>query len=140
MRLALALAGALVKTKPPSILAADLGRQPAPKPALVHVPAAAALDAPRQGGDTFADAILIASLPFEATGTTVGYADDHDEACPYQGSTSPDVVYKLAVPWLTMVDIDLWGSSYDTKAYVYREDLTVASEARSWSAVKGLFR
>ena len=46
----------------------------------------------RQGGDTILDAVAIA-LPYSGTGTTVGYNDDTDESCPYDGSTSPDVVY-----------------------------------------------
>ena len=73
----------------------------------------------RQGGDTFADAVLITSDPFWTTGTTAGYTHDYDEACPYSGSDSPDVVYRYSPRYWTMVDIDLYGSLYDTKVYVY---------------------
>ncbi len=51
----------------------------------------------RQGGDTIADAIELPDLNYTTTGTTAGYTDDHDEACPYDGSTSPDVVYTFVV-------------------------------------------
>ena len=47
----------------------------------------------RQGGETVADAVVIAALPYNDSGTTAGYVDDYDEVCPYTGSTSPDVVY-----------------------------------------------
>ena len=32
-------------------------------------------------------------LPYQGAGTTAGYNDDYDEACPYLGSVSPDVDY-----------------------------------------------
>jgi len=35
-----------------------------------------------QGGDNIATATEIPSLPIVVTGTTVGYNDDYDEACP----------------------------------------------------------
>ena len=73
----------------------------------------------RQGGDTFADAVLIPEEPFWTTGTTTGYTHDYDEACPYSGSESPDVVYRFSPRHWTVVDIDLHGSFYDTKVYVY---------------------
>jgi len=71
------------------------------------------------GGDTFVEAFRITALPFADAGTTVGYADDYDAVCPYQDSTAPDVVYNLVLPVATSVDIDLCGSAYDTKVYVY---------------------
>jgi len=80
---------------------------------------------PRQGGDTIADALPIPEIPFADDGTTAGYTDDYDEACPYPGSTSPDVVYVYTAVHDDVVRIDLCGSSYDTKVYVYDEALTV---------------
>jgi hypothetical protein len=73
---------------------------------------------PRQGGDTIADAFVIAALPFSTTGTTAGYSNDYDEVCPW-GSSSPDVVYRFDATVYNGVKIDLCGSSYDTKVYVY---------------------
>lgn len=83
-------------------------------------------DVPRQGGDTIADAIEITLFDgSQYTGTTVGYANDYDEACPYTGSTAPDVVY-TATPAVTMTwDLDLCYSSYDTKIYVYDVNLNL---------------
>jgi hypothetical protein len=76
----------------------------------------------RQGGETILDAVAI--TPFSVyTGTTAGYADDYDEACPYEGSTSPDVVYSIVCDADTWLFLDLWGSAYDTKVYVYDEAL-----------------
>ena len=46
---------------------------------------------------------------------------------PYSRSTAPDVVYKLQVTSDVLVDIDLCGSGYDTKVYVYREDLALVA-------------
>jgi hypothetical protein len=102
--------------------AGDLGNA---APAKTDMPARQTLVRDRQGGDTFADAFLIPDLPFADTGTTVGYTNDYDEVCPYSTSTAPDVVYKLQVTSAVIVDIDLCGSGYDTKVYVYREDFTL---------------
>jgi len=78
----------------------------------------------RQGGDTMADATAIA-IPGNDAGTTAGYNDDYDEACPYTISTSPDVVYTTTPAGDVTVDIDLLGSTYDTKLYVYDADMNL---------------
>jgi hypothetical protein len=78
---------------------------------------------PRQGGDTVFDATVIGGVPFNDAGTNAGYVNDYDEACPYTGSTSPDVVYGLIAAEDMAVDVDLCGSSYDTKLYIYDEGL-----------------
>ena len=78
----------------------------------------------RQGGDTIADAVAIPPLGV-ITGTTTGYTDDYDEACPFEGSTSPDVVYTIECGADTWLFLDLWGSAYDTKVYAYDEDLNL---------------
>jgi hypothetical protein len=80
----------------------------------------------RQGGDTIATALLIPSLPYSDTGTTAGFTDDYDEVCPYGNSTAPDVVYKY-VTAAGSVNIDLCGSAYDTKLYVYDADLNLVA-------------
>ena len=72
-----------------------------------------------QGGDTIASATVIPAMPYNDSGTTVGYTNDYDEVCPYTNSTSPDVVYKYVAGSTVYVDIDLCGSGYDTKLYVY---------------------
>jgi hypothetical protein len=73
----------------------------------------------RVGGEDIATAVVIASIPYVDTGNTCGYLDDYEEACPYAGSTAPDVVYAYSPPSDIPVDIDLCGSSYDTKVFVY---------------------
>jgi hypothetical protein len=79
----------------------------------------------RQGGDTIADATVIPGIPYNITGTTAGYNNDYDEACPYTISTSPDVVYTLTLGSDLAVAVDLCGSLYDTKTYVYDVDLNL---------------
>jgi len=81
-------------------------------------------DGLRQGGDTIADAIAV-EVGQTYTGSTIGYADDYDEACPYGSSTSPDVVYSLIPQFDECLTFDLAGSSFDTKIYIYDEDLTL---------------
>jgi hypothetical protein len=124
--LALALVLALVMAAcAGASLAVDLGaRQPAK-------PAAAAIgsipDPARQGGDTIADATLIPAIPFSDTGTTTGYNDDYDEICPFAGSTSPDVVYAYTPAADLSLTVDMDGSAYDTKIYVYDQDLNLVA-------------
>ena len=77
--------------------------------------------AERQGGDTCGTAMVITALPFADTGTTAGYVDDYDEACPYTGSTSPDVVYEYSPTADQLVDVFLCNSGYDTKVFVYED-------------------
>ncbi len=72
----------------------------------------------RQGGDTIFSAVIIPDLPYTDTGTTVGYGNDYDEVCPW-GGNAPDVVYKYEPMTAQTVDIDLCGSDFDTKLYVY---------------------
>ena len=82
---------------------------------------------PRQGGDTIADATPIASVPFSDSGTTAGYANDYDEVCPYPGSTAPDVVYSFTPDEQILVEVDLCGSDYDTKIYIYDAGLNLVA-------------
>lgn len=77
----------------------------------------------KQGGDLISSAVSI-TMPYSNTGTTGGYADDYDETCPYSGSTSPDVVYSYSPSTNEVMDVDLYGSLYDTKVYVYENDAT----------------
>ncbi len=76
----------------------------------------------REGGETIEEAFVIEQLPFTDSGATCDNVDDYDEACPYTGSTSPDVVYVYQNPQDDVVTIDLCTSQYDTKVYVYDFD------------------
>jgi len=78
----------------------------------------------RQDGETIATAIVIPSLPFFDTGATCDNVNDYDEACPFSGSTSPDVVYAFTPQSETTLSVDLCASSYDTKVYVYAGDVS----------------
>jgi hypothetical protein len=78
----------------------------------------------RDGGETVDDAFVIPALPFGDTGSTTDNIDDYDEACPYTGSLSPDVVYSFTPSENIVVDIDLCESDYDTKVYVYENTVT----------------
>jgi hypothetical protein len=97
------------------------------RPAYTAPPPVADPEVIRQGGDTIADAIAFSPLVDVRTGTTAGYTDDYDEVCPWPGSVAPDVVYSLENPFTIWLDIDLLGSSYDTKIYVYDEDLNLVA-------------
>ena len=77
----------------------------------------------KQGGDTIDDATIIFSLPFSDSGTTDGYVNNYDESCPYSASVSPDVVYSFTPSQTTAISVDLCGSGYDTKTYIYNENL-----------------
>jgi hypothetical protein len=77
-----------------------------------------------QGGDTIESCTMIGGLPYYTTGTTAGYVDNYDEACPYTGSTSPDVVYCWIADFSGAVDIHTCESGYDTKLYVYENVYT----------------
>jgi len=123
----LALVAALVAA--PAAGAQHPGLQAPPAPLKAEPETPPNVPGERQGGDTIADALPI-NLDYydhyETTGTTTGYTDDYDEICPYDNSTSPDVVYAISrtldAPY---VDIDMCGSSYDTKIYVYDEAMNV---------------
>lgn len=62
---------------------------------------------------------------FTDTGATCDNIDDYDEVCPHSGSTSPDVVYSFEIYSYQLITFDLCGSSYDTKIYIYDEDLNL---------------
>jgi hypothetical protein len=104
--------------------ASELGIQPPPK--LPSVVAPSVPDPSRQGGDTIATAFTIPALPYIDTGTTTGYANDYDEVCPFD-SMAPDVVYAYTPLSEEIVIIDLCGSAFDTKVYVYDEDMHVVA-------------
>jgi len=81
----------------------------------------------REGGETVEDAVVIEYLPFDDTGNTSDNVDDYDEVCPYTGSLSPDIVYAYTPPGDMSIIIDLCFSGYDTKVYVYENDVTPGS-------------
>ena len=105
-----------------SALGFELGHRAPDKPAGVTAPPPPDPAVLRQGGDTIVDAVEI-DMYYTGSGTTSGYTDDYDEVCPYSGSTSPDVVYTFVASYSSSLTVDLQGSSYDTKVYLYDENL-----------------
>lgn len=89
-----------------------------------HVGANPGVPDGREGGETVADAFIIAALPFQDTGNTCDNMNDYDEECPYTGSFSPDVVYAFTPSYDETVCIDLCESGYDTKLYIYENAVT----------------
>jgi hypothetical protein len=80
-----------------------------------------------QGGEDIASAVAISALPYNDFGTTLGYINDYDEACPGGTGTAGDVVYSYTPPVDQYVTISLCGSSFDTKLIVYANDYTPGS-------------
>jgi len=107
-----------------AVLGADSGRQDAGQQAKSdqHVGMNPGIPDGREGGETIASAIPIPSLPFWDSGNTSDNIDDYDEDCGQGTSISPDVVYSYSPTEFQRVDIDLCGSGYDTKVYVYRQN------------------
>ncbi len=73
----------------------------------------------REGGEDMETAFPIPSIPFYDTGNTSNHINDYDEACPYDTSTAPDLVYKYQPTTDIILSVDLCGSGYDTKTYIY---------------------
>ena len=62
-------------------------------------------------------------------GSTIGFDNDYDAVCPYSGSTSPDVVYKLVLAdSVNGMIVDLCQAQYDSKVYVYAESDLAAGD------------
>lgn len=71
----------------------------------------------REGGETFADAVVIASLPYTDSGATCDNINDVDPSCVYMGG--PDVFYVFTATANELVTVSLCGSAYDTGLAVY---------------------
>lgn len=80
----------------------------------------------REGGETIADAIEV-QIPFYDSGATCDNINDYDEICPFIGSVAPDVVYTFTAEYDEYFDVDLQGSDYDTKVYIYDSALNVVA-------------
>lgn len=76
------------------------------------------------GGDVTSTATPITDFPYVGWGNTCAWFHDYDEICPFSGSFSGDVVYSIAPPFSTHIDIDLCGSHFDSKVYVYEDTVT----------------
>jgi hypothetical protein len=63
-------------------------------------------------GDSFEDPFLVGALPFLATGTTCGFADDIVLPCSSSPEGGVDVVYRYVADRDQVVTISTCGSSY----------------------------
>jgi hypothetical protein len=110
----------------------------------------------RVQGDSIGNPFVIDSIPYfdDAeyhqiywdSASTVGFTDDYDEACPYTGSTSPDVVYEFTLTHdAVKLFVDLCESYYDSKVYMYangdvtdlvacNDDYCTASHGQAWTS------
>jgi len=72
-------------------------------------------------GETCANAIVVPSLPYDVTGSTVGYAHNYNAVCPYTATGASDVVYSYAPAADQTVHISLCNAptNYDSKLYVF---------------------
>jgi len=97
-------------------------------PFLVAVASGAdAADAPAGAGcvgETIADGIPIAALPFTVTGSTCGCSNDLQAPC-LGFRSSPDVVYAYTPLADACLRVDLCASLYDTVLYVYEDSTAV---------------
>jgi len=77
----------------------------------------------REGGETIASAIPCDGIPFTDGGNTCDNLHDYDEACPYTGSTAPDVVYSFTPAVDISLDLSLCSDNnqYDTKIFIYQD-------------------
>jgi hypothetical protein len=73
-----------------------------------------------QGGDSIAVATPITTIPYLASGTTCGYANNYNPTCDGTSSRGKDVVYSYTPGADVTVQVSLCGSRYDTKLYIYK--------------------
>jgi hypothetical protein len=77
-----------------------------------------------QGGDDIGTATPITAIPFAATGTTIGYANDYAGGCGIDAG-APDVVYSYSpVEPEEYIDINLcsYYTDFNTRLYVFEND------------------
>jgi len=118
------LAFALMLTLVGSAMAIDLGNERPAKPEVnwpENIP-----NPERQGGDTILSAVPIV-IGGTLNGTTSGYVNDYDAVCPYSGSTAPDVVYTFTPAANIAITVDMYGSAYDTKIYIWDQNLSLVA-------------
>jgi hypothetical protein len=78
---------------------------------------------PRTVGDTIEDPFPVAGLPFTDLRSSCDFTHQYDEMCPYGGYYAPDVVYAYVPAVPETVEVELCNSGYDTKLYMYRNDV-----------------
>lgn len=76
------------------------------------------------GGDVI-PGTAIGGIPYADGGNTCQFTHNYNAVCPYTNNGAPDVVYNFTPASDIALDIDLCGSSYDTKVYVLTTSLSV---------------
>ncbi len=80
---------------------------------------------PQGGGETFATATVIPSLPYTDNGSTTGMNDDYDPTlsgyCP-TATGAPDAVYSYTPAAGELVTVTTCGSAYWTRLLIYEND------------------
>lgn len=76
----------------------------------------------REGGESWADAIVVPGLPWTDTGATCDNVDDITIPCAAAGA--PEVVYQFTPAYSTLLGVSLCGSSYDTALGIYDSNHT----------------
>lgn len=115
----------LVLTLAMPTLAQNLGNRQSEDKSDAHVLMNPGTPDGREGGETIETAIAISAIPFSDTGNTSDNTNDYDAECPYSDSTSPDVVYSFIPPADIFLNVDLFGSTYDTKTYIMDDQLNI---------------
>ena len=90
----------------------------------VHIELDWDIDGLHYTGELIESSLPIPGIPYIVSGNTSNFLHDYDEACPYSGSQSPDVVYNwLAQPGIYYFDLCI--TDYDNKLYVYDQGLNL---------------
>ena len=95
------------------------------------------LTGPRQGGEDTATATVIPDMPgggnYSDGGTTVGYADDYQEACTHN-SNQPDVVYSYTPSVEQSISISLCNSpeQWTSQLYVYMNNTSTLVDCNEY--------
>jgi hypothetical protein len=96
-----------------AVLPPDLAKTPTPKSG----PSGDRMTDTREGGESWADAVVITALPFTDSGATCDNADDITLPCA--SSQAPDVVYQYTPAADQHINVSLCGSGYDTALGIY---------------------
>lgn len=83
----------------------------------------------QNGGETCATATVIPSIPYQATGTTAGAADNYFASCQDVGNPggAKDVVYQFtngATPMYIDISVCQAVTNYDSQIYIYANTCT----------------
>jgi hypothetical protein len=99
--------------------ATDFGNAPKDTKTNTHIGQNPGTPDEREGGEDMDNPVVINALPFDDTGNTSDNIDNYDVACPVGSSQSPDVVYSYTPTMNECIRVDLCGSGYDTKTYIF---------------------